>query len=492
MSANRGDHTARHALAGQMLHRGVVPLDTTHGPFAAHVLQNVASGSFAIALARGDVRGTTPLLARIHSSCVTSETLGGCDCDCVEQLDLALAHIAGEDRGVVFYLMQEGRGAGFTAKARDRMLVQASRNRLTTFEAYERMGLGHDQRRYDEVGHACALLGVTAPLVLLTNNPDKLTALSDLGIEVAGSARLRQPASPYNQHYLEAKSRSGHALGDAADGPGAVELPEPVTDFTPYALPDAPRFVHLARYLLPVRLRGEPAPSGPYWFRVHAYFDLTDGRERVVLAYGPHDAPAPLVRVQHESLLERFPRATGAVHKPLWHETVRRMVEHGAGYAAFVPIAGFDLQLHEPVLDDDASAALLAHHLRGRTARVLPDTVLAAPSVAGHEAAAMGPMTAVTNGIVASTSMANGARAATRTASRDGAATRTTSRDAATSSTASRNAAASGTASGDGVTSDTANGDGAATMRALRLLGVAVEAAAPLRRPGSGALHGDA
>ena len=85
----RDEGPGRHALAGQLLHRGVVPLDTTHGPFAAHVLQNVATGSVAFAVARGDLRGSDPLLARIHSSCVTSETFGGCDCDCVEQLDLA-------------------------------------------------------------------------------------------------------------------------------------------------------------------------------------------------------------------------------------------------------------------------------------------------------------------------------------------------------------------------------------------------------------------
>jgi 3,4-dihydroxy 2-butanone 4-phosphate synthase/GTP cyclohydrolase II len=374
LSELRADGLARHAIAGQMLHRGVVPLDTTHGPFAAHVLQNVGSGSFAVALTRGDVRGEGPLLARIHSSCITSETFGGCDCDCVEQLDLALARIADEERGIVFYLMQEGRGAGFTAKARDRMLVQASRNRLTTFEAYARMGLEHDQRRYDEVGHACALLDVTAPLVLLTNNPDKLAALSELGVAVAGSARLRQKASPYNRHYLAAKSRSGHALEDPGDAPDAPELPERVTDFAPYALPDAPRFVHVATYLLPVRLRGEPAPGGPHWFRLHAYFDLLDGRERVVLAYSSRDV-APLVRVQRESLLERFLLATGGVHKPLWHESVRRIVEHGAGYAAFVPVAGFDADLHERSVADDAAVALLAHHLQGGRASVLSDDV---------------------------------------------------------------------------------------------------------------------
>lgn len=373
----------RHAIAGQMLARGVVPLATEHGPFRAHVLQDVATGRYAFALVHGDVRGDQPLLARVHSSCVTSETFGGCDCDCVDQLDLALRRIAAEGRGVVFYLMQEGRGAGFTAKARDRMIVQASRNRLTTFEAYERMGLVRDHRRYDEVGHACALLGITAPLVLLTNNPDKLSALASLDVPVAGSAPLRQEASPYNSHYLSAKSRSGHALPDPGDGGAVADLPEPVTDFAPYALPDLPRFVHLATYLLPVMPRTVPAERGPHWFRVHAYFDLNEGREHVVLAYGPRDASEPLVRLQHESWLERFPLRDGGVQKQRWQEAVRRIVEHGAGYVSFVPVAGFDDELRERPGDVDATAALLAHHLRGRAAHLL--------AFDGEDAAAHGP-----------------------------------------------------------------------------------------------------
>src|SRR6185436_1559805 len=111
----------------------------------------------------GAVGAPAPLLARVHSSCVTSEAYGACDCDCAEQLAASLAEIAGAGRGVLFYLMQEGRGAGFAAKARDRMLVQTSRHRLTTFEAYARMGLDHDCRRYEEVGDLCRLLGVRAP-----------------------------------------------------------------------------------------------------------------------------------------------------------------------------------------------------------------------------------------------------------------------------------------------------------------------------------------
>lgn len=375
------------AVAGQMLHRGVLGLDTVHGPFAAHVFQSVATGRYAFAVARGDLRGDEPLLARVHSSCVTSETFGGCDCDCVDQLDLALQRIAAAGRGVVFYLMQEGRGAGFSAKARDRMLVQASRHRLTTFDAYAHMGLVADHRRYDEVDHLRRLLGVTAPLVLLTNNPDKLEALRGLGVEVAGNVALRKDASPYNLHYLAAKSRSGHALGQPDGATLAADLPEPVRDFAPYALTDEPRFVHLASYLLPVRVR--PAVAGeserehkPSWFRLHAYFDLTAGREHVVLAYGDPDARAPLVRVQRESWLERFAPAGGGGEKRAWREAVRHIVRHGAGYAAFVPVEGFDAGLRERPADDEVATALLAHHLRGRAAHLLCDD--AAPP--GHDA----------------------------------------------------------------------------------------------------------
>ncbi|HEY8517264.1 MAG TPA: GTP cyclohydrolase II [Candidatus Binatia bacterium] len=361
-----------HVIAGQMLSRGAVPLETVHGPFRAHVFQNVATGAYAFAVARGDLAGDEPLLARVHSSCVTSETWGGCDCDCVDQLDLALERIADAGRGVVFYLMQEGRGAGFTAKARDRMIVQASRNRLTTFDAYEQMGLGRDHRRYDEVAHVCRALGIRAPLRLLSNNPEKVDALRGLDVAVEDTVPLRKEASPYNLHYLTAKSRSGHALDDPGDDAHAAELPEAVVDFAPYALADEPRFVHLATYLLPVRLRDcDAIDARPHWFRVHAYFDLVGGREQVVLSYGPRDAATPLVRVQRESWLERFPLASGGAEKRTWQAAVRAMVAHGAGFAAFVPVAGFAPDLHERTADADAAVALLAHHVRGRAVHPL-------------------------------------------------------------------------------------------------------------------------
>src|SRR5215475_2979141 len=258
----------RPAIDGSLLALDERPLDTVHGRFRAHRFHNLSTGQPAVAVATGDITGRSPLLARVHSSCITSEVYGACDCDCAEQLDAALAAVAAAGRGVLFYLTQEGRGAGFAAKARDRMLVQASGHRLTTFEAYDRLGLGHDQRRYDEVAAACRLLGVTAPLRVLTNNPEKLGALRAAGITVAGHRRLTVGASPFSAHYLAAKSRSGHLL--AAGSGVAADLPERVTALRPRPVRGAPRFLELASYLLPL---GAPAPA---WFRLHLYLDVVE------------------------------------------------------------------------------------------------------------------------------------------------------------------------------------------------------------------------
>jgi len=357
------------AVAGRLLYLGARPLQTRHGEFLAHVARNLATGAVAFAITRGDFRSPQSLLARVHSSCVTSETFGGCDCDCVDQLDAALAQIAAAQRGVVFYLLQEGRGAGLVAKARDRMIVQASGDRVTTFEAYARMGLEHDLRRYEEVGSLCRLLGVCAPLTILTNNTDKLAALqAQAGVEIGGSAGLSRPASPYNQHYMCSKSRSGHRLEDLGDQPRAA-LPEPVIAFEPRALPEDPRFILVASYFLPIHPVDHDDAVEPVWFRLHAYFDLAVGAEKVVLTYGDADAAEPLVRIQRESLLERFPLADGGANKRLWHASVRQMIARGAGLATFVSPAGFDAELQEMPGDAAPSARLLAYHLRGRPAR---------------------------------------------------------------------------------------------------------------------------
>jgi 3,4-dihydroxy 2-butanone 4-phosphate synthase/GTP cyclohydrolase II len=336
------------ARDGTLLAMGREPLATRHGDFVAHRFHDCATGTLALAVTRGDIRTAEPLAARVHSSCITSEAFGACDCDCAEQLDAALAHIAGRERGALFYLMQEGRGSGFVAKALDRMLVQASGNRLTTFEAYAQLGLPEDQRTYGQVAAMTRLLGVRAPLRLLSNNPDKLAALRDAGAVVDGTEPLRIAASAYSQHYLDAKSRAGHTVAATAGIDPAVP-PAPVPVLAPVPLATAPRFVRLAAYLLPIR-RPEAA-----WFRLHAYLDVVVRRERVVLTHGDRD-DAALVRLQREALLDRFPVRTPRFRTG-WNETVTRMVAHGAGITLFAQ-AGEDVR--------DVAGPLLQAHLDGR------------------------------------------------------------------------------------------------------------------------------
>ena len=369
----------RHSAHGLLLHVGEQTLETRHGGFQAHVLRNLHTRAYALVICRGDIRTSTPLLARVHSACVTSEAFGGCDCDCAEQLEQAMARIAEAGRGVVFYLMQEGRGAGYAAKARDRMIVQASRQTLTTFEAYRELGLDPDYRDYTEVASALHLLGVRAPLRLLTNNPEKIRALHELGVAVDVVERIQREASPFNVHYLAAKRGAGHSLASGLLASAGVALPEAVESFEPTPLEGASHLIRMASYLLPIRASwdGEIA-----WFRVHVYFDLLAGCERVVLTHGKtaEDAPpAPLVRLQRESLFERFPLQRG-VNKRQWQRTVTAMVRHRSGVAVFPSADGHDEMLaasalgartpldHAPAarLTDEALFILLEHHVLGR------------------------------------------------------------------------------------------------------------------------------
>ncbi|CAF5135869.1 unnamed protein product, partial [Rotaria sp. Silwood1] len=158
-----------------------------------------------------------PFYIRLHSSCVTSETLRGCDCDCVQQLEGAIKIISEKQQGILFYLLQEGRGAGYVGKSRDRMLVQASCDQISTFEAYQVMGLKKDHRHYENIGQICDLLGIgNAQFVLLTNNPDKIQAMTDLKLNVISTVPLEFDSSPFNVAYLSSKQASGHLLRSAS------------------------------------------------------------------------------------------------------------------------------------------------------------------------------------------------------------------------------------------------------------------------------------
>jgi GTP cyclohydrolase II len=354
----------RPRLAGTLLALGARAIETPHGRFALHRFHDLESGQPLFALTLGEVSSGEPLLARVHSACATSEALGACDCDCAEQLDASLAALAREGRGALFYLMQEGRGAGLAAKARDRMWVQASGQRLTTFEAYERMGLPGDHRRYGAVRFALELLGARAPLRLLSNNPDKHAALEAEKVRIEELVPLHSGASPFNSHYLAAKSRSGHRL-PSADASRAAALPAHVEPFEPFALPGAEQLVVLASYFLPVRI---PGLREPLWFELYLHLDTASGRELIVLRLEKDAAAAPIEFLGRDVLVERFSGGGRDSQRSRWLAAASEMAQRGSGCAVFQPAEVECRGAREPELDS-AAAALFEWYRKPRAAR---------------------------------------------------------------------------------------------------------------------------
>ncbi len=323
------------------------PIATRFGRFHLHRFRADPGGSPALALSRGDVAGTEPVLARVHSSCFTSEFLGGLDCDCAEQLGHALAAIARADRGVLVYLMQEGRGAGLVAKARDRMMVQAHGERISTFEAFDRLGLARDHRRYEAVPALLGCLGVVAPLRLLTHNPEKCARLRAVGVEIAETSSLPPSDSRWNAHYLASKVSHGHAL--AAPARRRARLPEPVPWFEPHPLPGLPRFERKARYLLPL-------PEG--WLRASVYWDDARARERLVLTPLGDRVRCGAAVVEPQALVDRMPLAPPGPTQERFRRTAARLA---AGSLRAALVLGPD----EAARPDAGTRALLSAEAAG-------------------------------------------------------------------------------------------------------------------------------
>ncbi|MBF6080102.1 GTP cyclohydrolase II [Nocardia cyriacigeorgica] len=147
-------------------------------------------------------------LVRVHSRCLYGEALGSQDCDCGPELAKALDRIQDEGAGVLVYLEQEGRGCGLVAKAHG--YRESERSGADTFTSYERLGLPADARTYTHA--ATSLLGLGLSRVrLLTNNPDKVAALTAAGIAVTAVPLATTPLSDRAAQYLEAKRQQrGH------------------------------------------------------------------------------------------------------------------------------------------------------------------------------------------------------------------------------------------------------------------------------------------
>jgi GTP cyclohydrolase II len=191
-------------------------LPTPHGEFTMMVYRTghaTGAGGSAVgvgpeehvAMVMGDVTGDN-VLARVHSSCFTGEVLGSQRCDCRAQLDAALAEIAALGRGVVVYLVQEGRGIGLGNKVKAYALQDQGAD---TVEANLQLGFDADLRSYDLAAAMLKDLGVGS-VQLLTNNPDKVDGLRKAGVIVAGQKSIWVGATEHSASYLEVKK---HKLG---------------------------------------------------------------------------------------------------------------------------------------------------------------------------------------------------------------------------------------------------------------------------------------
>ena len=145
---------------------------------------------------------------RIHSECLTGDTLGSLKCDCQNQLDLSLKFIA-QEGGLVIYHRQEGRNIGLVNKVNAYALQDQGRN---TIQANLELGFGEDDRDYSIVGHIFNDLGVKK-LKLITNNPKKIEYVESLGIEIIERIPAIKKSNKYNEAYLSTKKeKMGHML----------------------------------------------------------------------------------------------------------------------------------------------------------------------------------------------------------------------------------------------------------------------------------------
>lgn len=180
---------------------------TRLGDFEAVAFADSGDGTEPTALVHGDPSAVDAPLVRLHSECWTGDVLGSLRCDCGEQLGRALSMIVEEPAGVLIYLRQEGRGVGLANKLRAYTLQDGG---LDTVDANSALGLPVDAREYGGAAAVLADLGIRR-VRLLTNNPEKVRALEENGIQVVESVPLTAVPNPVNLLYLQTKAdRLGH------------------------------------------------------------------------------------------------------------------------------------------------------------------------------------------------------------------------------------------------------------------------------------------
>jgi GTP cyclohydrolase II len=184
-------------------------LPTRFGDFTIYGFKGRGPIDEAVALVRGNIRGRTAPLVRVHSQCLTGDVLMSLRCDCRAQLELSLKKIAQTPSGILLYLPQEGRGIGLMNKLRAYQLQDGG---MDTVEANESLGFAADARDYDFSAGILKKLGATR-IRLLSNNPEKVRQLENAGIKVVQRIPCQPRIAKLSRAYLRTKkSKMGHLL----------------------------------------------------------------------------------------------------------------------------------------------------------------------------------------------------------------------------------------------------------------------------------------
>ena len=184
-------------------------LPTEFGPFRIAGFSSTTSDEEFVALVKGDLKPDVPTLVRIHSQCLTGDVFHSLKCDCGAQLERAMEMVQEEGRGIIIYQQQEGRGIGIINKIRAYALQDEGAD---TIEANLRLGLPIDERKYDQCAEIIKLLGVNT-VRLMSNNPDKVRALREAGLNIVERVPLEIKAHQTAQRYLMTKKeKMGHLL----------------------------------------------------------------------------------------------------------------------------------------------------------------------------------------------------------------------------------------------------------------------------------------